>query len=63
MAYRLMSADEKDRLIQAFVDHMKPVTRDEIKLRQIGHFYKADPEWGERIAQGLGLQIPESVKS
>lgn len=60
--YRLMSSDEKDRLIKAFVDHMKPVTKDEIKLRQISHFYKADPEWGERIAQGLSLQVPESVK-
>lgn len=60
--YRLMSADEKDRLIQAFVGHMKPVEKDEIKLRQIEHFYKADPEWGERIAEGLGLSVPESVK-
>ncbi|MBP1950635.1 catalase [Virgibacillus litoralis] len=60
--YRLMSADEKDRLIDAFVGHMKPVDKDEIKLRQIEHFYKADPEWGERIASGLGLSVPEGVK-
>ena len=37
---------------------MKPVERDEIKLRQIRHFYKADPEYGERIAKGLSLQVP-----
>ncbi|MFD2627179.1 catalase [Oceanobacillus kapialis] len=60
--YRLMSADEKDRLIKAFVGHMEPVEKEEIKLRQIEHFYKADPEWGERIAQGLGLAVPESVR-
>ncbi|WP_099156464.1 catalase [Virgibacillus ndiopensis] len=60
--YRLMSVDERDRLIENFVNHMKPVESDEIKLRQIEHFYKADPEWGERIAQGLGLAVPESVK-
>ncbi|GGB55452.1 catalase [Virgibacillus dakarensis] len=60
--YRLMSADEKTRLIENFVEHMKPVEKDEIKLRQIEHFYKADPDWGERIAAGLGLSVPEGVK-
>ncbi|MFD1038354.1 catalase [Virgibacillus byunsanensis] len=60
--YRLMSSDEKERLIEAFVGHLKPVEKDEIKLLQIEHFYKADPEWGERIAKGLGLAVPESVK-
>ncbi|HLR81184.1 MAG TPA: catalase [Bacillota bacterium] len=60
--YRLMSDDEKTRLIENFVNHMKPVEKEEIKLRQIGHFYKADPEFGERIAEGLGLSVPESVK-
>lgn len=60
--YRLMSADEKDRLVKAFVGHMEQCDKDEIKLRQIEHFYKADPEWGERIAKGLGLSVPESVK-
>ncbi|MDY0406889.1 catalase [Virgibacillus sp. 179-BFC.A HS] len=60
--YRMMSADEKDRLIKAFVNHMKPVKKEEIKLRQIGIFYKADPEWGERIAEGLGLKVPETVR-
>ncbi|MFD2208135.1 catalase [Virgibacillus halophilus] len=60
--YRLMSADEKERLIKAFVNHMEPVKKEEIKLRQIEIFYKADPEWGEKIAKGLGLQVPETVK-
>ncbi|WP_138418802.1 catalase KatA [Aquibacillus sediminis] len=60
--YRLMSEDEKTRTVQNFVDHMKPVEKEEIKLRQIGHFYKADPEFGTRIAEGLGLQVPNAVK-
>lgn len=61
--YRLMSQDEQDRLVKNFVDHMKPVTRDDIKLRQIGHFYKADPDLGTRVAEGLGLEVPAEVKS
>jgi catalase len=40
---------------------MKPVELEEIKLRQIGHFYKADPEYGTRIAEGLGLSVPQEV--
>ncbi|OCT12333.1 catalase [Paenibacillus pectinilyticus] len=57
--YRLLSEDERERLVQTIVGAMKPVEQDAIKLRQIGHFYKADPEYGTRVAAGLGLSIPE----
>lgn len=60
--YRLMNEDEKARLVKNFADHMRPVKSDEIKLRQIEHFYKADPDWGTRVAEDLGLPVPESVK-
>ena len=57
-----MSTDERDRLIATVVGAMMPVESDDIKLRQIQHFYKADPEYGERIAKGLNLAVPEEVK-
>ncbi|MEH7094271.1 catalase KatA [Neobacillus vireti] len=60
--YRLMSEEERTRLVDTIVGAMKPVEREDIKLRQIQHFYKADPEYGERIAKGLGLAIPQEVK-
>lgn len=60
--YRLLSEDERARLIQNIVNSMKPVEKDEIKLRQIGHFYKADPEYGRRVAEGLGLSIDHLEK-
>ncbi|WP_445491978.1 catalase KatA [Niallia sp. 03133] len=60
--YRLMSEEERKRLVENIVGAMKPVELEEIKLRQIGHFYKADPEYGTRIAEGLGLTVPEAVK-
>lgn len=56
--YRLMSEEERARLVENIVGAMKPVESDEIKLRQIQHFYKADPEYGTRIAKGLGLEVP-----
>lgn len=52
--YRLMTADEQDRLIENIVDAMKPVD-EAIQRRQVEHFAKADANWGERIAKGLGL--------
>ncbi|MEC3796135.1 catalase [Bacillus velezensis] len=57
--YRLMSEEERARLVANIVSAMKPVEKEEIKLRQIGHFYKADPEYGRRIAEGLGLPSPK----
>jgi catalase len=56
--YRLMSEDERTRLVRNIVDAMQGVELEEIKLRQIGHFYKADPEYGTRVAEGLGLAVP-----
>jgi catalase len=60
--YRLLSEEERARLIETVVGAMKPVERDDIKLRQIQHFYKADPEYGEKVAKGLNLAIPQEVK-
>ena len=59
--YRLLNEEERERLVANIVGAMKPVERDDIKLRQIAHFYKADPEYGTSIAQGLGLQVPQEV--
>jgi catalase len=52
--FRLMSADQKRQLIQNIVGAMKTVPR-EIQERQIAHFSKADPAYGEGVAKGLGL--------
>jgi catalase len=60
--YRLMSADERERLVANIVGSMKEVKLEEIKHRQIQHFYKADPEYGTKIAEGLGLSVGEEVK-
>jgi catalase len=59
--YRLLSVEERARLVATIVDAMKPVEKDEIKLRQIEHFYKADPEYGQGVADGLGLSVTRGV--
>ncbi|MEI2433716.1 catalase KatA [Priestia megaterium] len=60
--YRLLNKDERTRLVANIVEAMKPVEKEEIKLRQIQHFYKSDPEYGTRVADGLGLSVPQQVK-
>lgn len=56
--YRLLTEDGRTRLVENIVGAMKPVEREDIKLRQISHFHKADPEYGARVAEGLGLAVP-----
>jgi catalase len=59
--FRLMSLDARGRLINNIVASMSSVPA-QIQKRQIEHFYKADPEYGIGVANGLGLAI-ESVLS
>ena len=54
-----MSAEEKTRLIGNIVGAMQGVPR-EIQVRQIRHFYKADPAYGEGVAKGLGVDAKEA---
>lgn len=58
--YRLMSEEERTRLVQNIVASLGQVDSEEIQKRQIKHFYKADPEYGRRVAEALQLSIPES---
>ena len=60
--FRLMSLDERGRLINNIVASMSSVPV-EIQKRQIQHFYRADSQYGIGVARGLGLEIenvPES---
>ncbi|SPT91911.1 catalase [Bacillus subtilis] len=45
-------------LVENIVNAMKPVEKEEIKLRQIeATSTKRIPEYGKRVAEGLGLPI------
>jgi catalase len=56
--YRLMNADQKSQLISNLVGPLKTVPRF-IQVRQLMQFYKADADYGSRIAIGLGIHIDE----
>lgn len=60
--FRLLSREEQARLVGNIVASMGSVPRD-IQARQIRHFYKADPKYGQGVAEGLGLKLHELLAS
>jgi len=52
--YRLMTPDQKARLVSNIIGHLGKAKK-EIQERQVVHFYRADPDYGMRIAKGVGL--------
>ena len=56
--FRLMKPEQKSQLIQNIVNAMKTAPK-ETQERQIHHFYKADPAYGEGVAKALGVSMPK----
>jgi catalase len=50
----VMTPTDRDHLIHNIVIHLKNARKD-IQMRQVQNFYKADKEYGRRVAEGLGL--------
>jgi catalase len=55
---KVMTDQDRDHLIGNIVAHLGNAQR-RIQLRQTAVFYKADPEYGTRVAEGLGLDVGE----
>jgi catalase len=53
-----MKDQDRKNLIGNIVDHLGKAAR-RIQLRQTAIFYKADLDYGRRVAEGLGLDILE----
>jgi len=53
--FRLMSADQQQRLIQNISGSLKKVPK-EIQQKMVAHFRKADKNYGDGIAKGIGLK-------
>jgi catalase len=53
-----MSDQDRQNLIDNIVDHLGQAQR-RIQLRQAAVFYTAEPDYGRRVAEGLGLDVAE----
>jgi catalase len=54
----VMSDHDRNNLVGNIVDHLGGAQK-RIQLRQSALFYKADPDYGRRVAEGLGLNVDE----
>ncbi len=54
--FRLMNADQKEQLFNNLAAAMSGVP-DRIKVRQLVHFFKADPAYGHGVAAKLGMDM------
>jgi catalase len=63
--FRLMGEDEKDRLARNIAEAMKGARR-EVEERQLGHFDKADPDYGRRVRKAIeavkDVEVSQSVQ-
>jgi len=60
--YRLMTPDQKSRLVSNLAGHLGNARKD-IQERQVVHFYRADPDYGLRVAKGLSLDMTKIFKN
>jgi len=60
--FRLMDAAAQKRLIDNIVGAMRTVPV-ELQKRQIAHFHKADPAYGEGAAKGPKTSMTDVAKS
>ena len=58
---RVMNDTDRDHLIGNIVGHLGNAQK-RIQLRQTALFFKADPDYGRRVAKGLGLDVKEIEK-
>jgi catalase len=52
--YRLLPTEEQERLIANIASSLQQA-QPEIQQRQLGHFLRADEDYGKRIAEKLGI--------
>jgi catalase len=55
---KVMTDEDRNHLIGNIVSHLLNARKD-IQIRQTKLFYKADPDYGRRVAEGLGLDLKE----
>jgi catalase len=54
----VMTEQDRNNLVGNIVDHLGGAQK-RIQLRQTALFFKADPDYGRRVAKGLGLDVKE----
>ncbi|MEU5293242.1 catalase [Streptomyces umbrinus] len=51
--YRLMSDEERSRLVANIAGGLSQVSRDDVVEKNLAHFHAADPEYGRRVEEAV----------
>ncbi|BDG05181.1 catalase [Anaeromyxobacter oryzae] len=54
--YRVMAPDARERLVENLAGSLAQVSRDDVIARSIGHFRKADPDYGARVEAAVAAK-------
>lgn len=57
-----MKADEKERRISNISGSLSQAPRH-VQQRQLCHFFRADPAYGEGVAKAIGISVDELVST
>lgn len=57
----VMTDTDRDHLVGNIVGHLKNA-QERIRLRQCAVFYKVDPDYGTRVARGVGVDVAEVAR-
>ncbi|MBR8832566.1 MAG: catalase [Stigonema ocellatum SAG 48.90 = DSM 106950] len=60
--YRLLTPDQQKRLVQNIIGSLSQARQD-IQMRQLCHFFRADVSYGRSVAEGLGISIDPAMLS
>ncbi len=58
---KVMSPTERKHLVKNIVSHLKNAQK-RLQFRQTAIFYKADSDYGQRVAEGLGIDLQQVKK-
>ncbi|QNN24769.1 catalase [Planctomycetales bacterium ZRK34] len=58
--YRMFDEGHRDRLTTRIAGVLGDARQD-VQMRQLCHFFRADPDYGRRVAEKLGIEIPEEM--
>ena len=61
--YRSFTAAERDRLVANLAGDLSAVKNPKIVRVMVGNFYKADAEYGTKLAKALGIDLQDVMKA
>ena len=61
--YRSFAEGERTNLISNLAGDLKQVQNPQVKLRMVSHFYKADADYGRRLAEAVGVSPADAAKA